>query len=818
MGRRVILLYISLLSIGLCKAQIWKSIGLGIPNAPTAITTTDKLIATANLIPNTTTNSDTRSYLIKVWNGNYWQTLPPITLSAKGYINSLKFYKNALYIAGLFDTLNGLDSTQNIVRWSNGNYHAIPELWRDLNDYELIRGLNIYKNKLLVHGIFKHPEGIFGDGLVAFNSEEVVPIDQNFGSGVFGNIYSLNSDFDDLLVVGGRFTKVDGSVAKQLAYFSDGEWTKLTNNVIIPQKVIAHKEDIYFYGNELGGENLGFYKVNGVKIDTLNNGLTVVDKIYDFINIDGDLYASGLFQLTDADEEERRLIRWKNNKWEAVTNGNLFGITKLANQNNQLLASGYFNSYPNVNLPLNHIARYIDNAGLALGQVFFDKDKNCEFDKRDEQLSNMAILIESTGEIIKPEENGRFYSVLEEGDYVFRILRAKNWYANDACGGQEIKVHINKGEINDSLKFSMLQRIGARDLKIRLSSFSGQSAVNNAVNAYKLAYSNIGSTDIGETKIVLKFNDKFKNLSSKPEPNELNGDSAVWLVKDFYAGEARDIVFSFEISTEEKEIELQASIGIQEEEEDKADNKTKLTQVLGENDFEFKKYVLPGNGSDTATISPTTSKIGYQINFKNYTPDTVRTVYVIDTIKLNHSMSYIQEVGGSHPYSTNIYPGIPGSDVGILVYTFHNVNLHPNPNKYTDKIESFGYISFEIGLNKGLAEGMMLSNKAHVVFDYYEQEETNKVFAIIDAGLISTENIQQKITKVYPNPVNSMLNIELPGDLNSFEYRITTIAGLTALAGSSDITSIDVNMLSPGVYYLEAEGAGKRYYSKFVKL
>ncbi|PCJ66943.1 MAG: hypothetical protein COA58_05685 [Bacteroidetes bacterium] len=810
--RRILILYIAVLCFGIGHAQIWKSIGNGIPSNPTVITTTPKFIATAHILSST---AESRSYAVRVWNGNYWLTLPIITLNPKGSISSLKFYNNALYIAGDFDTLNGIDSSKNIVKWTSGEFTSVPNLWRNLNDYAFIKGLTIYQNKLLVHGSFHHPSGSFGSGLLAYNGNEVVPMSTGFGSGIVGNIYSINADYN-ILVMGGRFTKANGAITKQLAYFKDGTWTRITNNVIIPFKVITYKENIYFYGSELGGENYGFYVVDGTNIDTLKNGLARIDKIYDFVNIDGILYASGLFELENTDEEHR-LIRWKNGIWEAVQNGNLLGITKLTNQNDQLLAAGHFGSYLNIELPLNHIGRYVENAGIAIGQVFFDKDKNCEFDKRDEQLNNMAVQILPSGEIIKPRENGKFYAVLGEGSYTFKILRNKNWHANNACNGDEIKVTISKGQINDSVKFSMLQNVGTRDLKIQLSAFTGQSAVNNSANSYKLTYSNVGSVDIGETKVVLKFNEKFSGLSAKPEPDKIEGDSAIWIVKDFFAGEIRDIVCSFNISTQDTEIELEASIELQEEEEDILDNKSKLSQILGQEDFEFKKYVLPGNGSDTTTISPITSKIGYQISFKNYTNDTVRTVYVIDTIGLNHSMSYIQEVGGSHPYTTAIYPGLPGTDIGILVYTFNNIDLHPNPEKYSDKVASFGYISFEIGLASGLNDGIMLSNKAHVVFDYYEQEETNRVFALVDADLLSTKTIERSDLKVYPNPTTNILNVDLPDFIMSFDYSITSISGQQIGTSSSTTKSIDVSGLSNGVYFMEIVSNDVSYRTRFVK-
>jgi uncharacterized repeat protein (TIGR01451 family) len=816
MRRKKIWIFTALIfCFGFSHAQVWKSLGEGIPTAPSAITSTGKLIATAHIASPLSTTAY-REYTIRIWNGIYWQDLPTITVSQRGAITSLQFYGNALYIAGKWDTANNLDSSAHIIRWKNRQYESIPSLTRDLQSFDFVRGMTTTSNKLLVYGAFYHTSANYGANLVAYNGQESVSISGSFGDGIDGNITAINITEDNAIVIGGRFGKVDGTSADLLAYFSDDSWTRITNNTILPQIITSNKSAIYFYGTELSGAKPGFYMLNNGTIDTLKNNLSAIDKVYDFMQLDGVLYASGLFQLDDTDTE-CRIIKWESGKWVPLENGNLLGVTNLLAYDDALIATGFFTNFPALQLPLSHIGKYVENAGIATGQIFFDKDKNCEFDKRDEQLDNMAIRISPTGEIIKPRADGKFFALLEAGSYEFTVLLAKNWFTSDACGGRSIKATISKGQLNDSLNFSMLQEVGKRDLRVRLSSYTGRSALNNTANNYIISYANVGSADIGKTELVLKFDEKFTNLSAKPAPDRIEGDSAVWVIENLYSGEQRNVAVALTIATTNNSVELEANIGLQEEEEDKEDNKYKLSQVLEEGEYEFKKYVLPSSGGDTATISPDEQKIGYQISFKNYGTDTVRNVYVIDTIGLNHSMSYIQEVSSSHPYQTNIYPGIPGSDIGIIVYTFHNIDLHPNPQKYSDKATSFGYIAFDIGLNNGLVDGTLLSNKAYVVFDYLDAEETNRVWALVDASKVDVAEITLERIMVYPNPAHSVLNVNLPIGSTDFEYSITSVTGQVLSSGGSNVSQINISQLNAGLHVLRLEIEGKLYYSKFIK-
>lgn len=71
--------------------------------------------------------------------------------------------------------------------------------------------------------------------------------------------------------------------------------------------------------------------------------------------------------------------------------------------------------------------------------------------------------------------------------------------------------------------------------------------------------------------------------------------------------------------------------------------------------------------------------------------------------------------------------------------------------------------------------------------------------------------------RAWPNPVMDILNVESPGDLES--YRIVAISGADAGSGSVSgrSVSIDFSHLSPGAYVLNLRGAEGVYNQIIIK-
>lgn len=109
--------------------------------------------------------------------------------------------------------------------------------------------------------------------------------------------------------------------------------------------------------------------------------------------------------------------------------------------------------------------------------------------------------------------------------------------------------------------------------------------------------------------------------------------------------------------------------------------------------------------------------------------------------------------------------------------------------------------------------------------DYYfrinTNNSTNSVRGEIRAALLTGQNLGIKdltISKIrlYPNPTNSILNIETDKHIN--KIRIVDVTGRLTAAKNLSNTTIDVSDLSSGVYLIEVKTDDGLFREKFIKI
>ncbi len=812
MGRIYLLLLLASLHLG-AVSQVWRPLDGGLDATPTAITSEGKLIATAHIVG---FEKGYRAHKISIWNGYYWLELPIIYADSNSVINSLKFYKGALYIAGRMNSVVGLSNAKHIIRWTNREYQDVSALSSKLVGLNAVSQLSIYDGQLAVSGLFVATNAQYGDNLAFFNGATLVTATNvNFGSGIKGALSYVYSNEDNIIAFGGRLTKVNDTAAYQMAIHQDDQWTRISDINIVPTRITAIGNQVYFSGYNISTKQMGFYLVKNDIIDTITSGLSSITDVYDLIQIGNKLVASGNFYISD-DKDPISLIVFENNEWKPLPNGDLLGPRRLLNHNDKLIATGLFVYHNSINY--SHIAEYLPDHGIIGGNIYFDKDRNCVFNSRDENLNNMNVLINPGGHYVKPQDNGEYFRFLPNGQYTVSVLPPKNWESVN-CSSLSKNVKLNAGDFITNVNFPMVQKTGVRDLSIKLTSSSGWAVDKNQKVAYTIRYANKGSENISSTRVVLHYDSKLADLVAEPAPISNVGDSAVWEVKDFYAGEERSIYCNFNIDNSSIDaLELSASIPLQENEEETEDNESHLEQTLTEGDYNFKKEIFPAQG-DTAYITDSASFVEYQISFANYTTDTIFNVYVIDTIRLNHSLSIIQTTGASHSVSSEAFPGLPGEDLGIIVWTFKDINLYPNPSKNPEIVSHKGYVSFKLGLKPGLDQGTVLTNRAHVVFDYYEEEPTNWVYAIVNNQMLSLEEVNDENSfSLYPNPVSySLYFSDGQAGTRDYSYTIYSTSGETVMSGQLAYPQIDVSLLSSGLYILRVESEERVFTKRFIK-
>ncbi|HEY8402551.1 MAG TPA: T9SS type A sorting domain-containing protein [Cytophagaceae bacterium] len=233
------------------------------------------------------------------------------------------------------------------------------------------------------------------------------------------------------------------------------------------------------------------------------------------------------------------------------------------------------------------------------------------------------------------------------------------------------------------------------------------------------------------------------------------------------------------------------------------------------------KQALPkGIGSDRK-ISPG-EEIEYTIRFQNTGTDTAYTVKIVDTLDVNLDVASFTQGTSSHPYKLDI----SGKGKAVLTFNFYNINL---PDSTTNNEKSNGLVSFRIKVPESTPLGTVIKNQAHIFFDYNSAIITNETMHTVDNTIetdfargsevqvgnviTGTNNYSYTSVKVYPNPTEGNLTIELPESGYSRELRVFSIIGVlekTIKLNGSTMQQVNLGDLNEGMYLYEIREEGQR--------
>lgn len=202
-------------------------------------------------------------------------------------------------------------------------------------------------------------------------------------------------------------------------------------------------------------------------------------------------------------------------------------------------------------------------------------------------------------------------------------------------------------------------------------------------------------------------------------------------------------------------------------------------------------------------------QMNYRIRFQNTGTDTAFLVVIMDTLSDNLDLLSIRNVRTSHNMEMSILPG------RILQFAYPNILL---PDSNVNEPMSHGFVSFDIDLVADLPVGTEITNRAFIFFDQNPAIITNTTLNTIGelfktwlsvAELSSAHNR----LKLYPNPTQGLLNLEIEGEVSSpVTFRTFDISGKLIMevplpAGSKHQLQLD---LAPGMYLFDLYSGAER--------
>jgi|GEM_PF-6314203 len=743
-------------------SQVWGPLGLGVKGDPVAYTTEGEAIVLAT---ENGENAHGKVFVLHVWNGVFWAKHSTFQTDSLGTISKMVYYKGKLYIAGKFHKVRNLPKAKNLIAYNvfTSKYESVVGLDANVSDFEYINDMVVYDTYLVVAGKLLRSKTVESQNMQAFNGLTWKHLNASLiGKGFNGEIFDLLVS-GDTLFASGKFTSVNGTQSKYLfAFYGSGAKYYSSNTVK------AYKLGL-FDGKLVGAAENGsrsevyFKGASGFRAPF--SSPAIMYSIKDFVTYKKQLWFTGTFGLEiDSKKEIISLMNFDGDKWRGgpgyEQNYNLdFFMLYL----DQLWGGGrkFIDNTPYIL----KTGKLHTDKGLIEGKIWHDRDSNCMVTQGDGVLNDRFIRVTPGNYYTRPDRNGNYSFFLTHGKYKVEVIQRPHWEVS-SCSKEFLEVELDEGKNAFDQDFPLKFKSEIEDLKIKLTSYSGWLARKGGTQRYNIKTENQGSEKLRNGKIELTFNTDVNNsFISFPKPDTIDGNRVVYLVRSIESGQTLNIPFAMELpeSFPEDQLDIMATLAPSANESSLDDNESLLTQVITDSTYENTKQVfpLPAEGETISKVSPD-GELQYIINFANYSQDTVHTLHVIDTIDASIDLSRIDETGASHDYTTQVLNGPKGSDIGILVWTFNNLNLVPNPDRHNDMPGYSGYIGFKVGLKESIKLGTIIENQASLMFDYQHSEMTNKVVSEV-ANIISTGqsiDLGGVAVNLYPNPSDGVVTIE----------------------------------------------------------
>lgn len=218
--------------------------------------------------------------------------------------------------------------------------------------------------------------------------------------------------------------------------------------------------------------------------------------------------------------------------------------------------------------------------------------------------------------------------------------------------------------------------------------------------------------------------------------------------------------------------------------------------------------------SPKGTIATTDSILTYTIHFQNTGTDSTHFVIVTDTLSPLLDVTSVHTIASSHPFSNFRIKG-----QGILEWEFNPLRLVDSANNAEG---SKGFVSFRVKKKPNLPIGMIISNGAHIYFDYNAPVATNVVSDTISLPnyIFEIKQGEHVSVRAYPNPFSSYTTIEVQGIEGAFDFELYDVAGrlLRRLPKvNNKAFEVEGNEISAGVYFFRVIVPGiKGAYGKLV--
>lgn len=717
-------------------------------------------------------STDGAVFLVSYKNGSTWKNLPLLRLARGGnrgiMITDLDVLGSRTYVSGNF-IFPG--TSRNCMAY----FDQLSGTWKA--DLEFILQPAGNGAVPVVHTLFTHNNVLFAGGMftkagtteclnllkIELKGFSLRPVRNGANNGTSGIVNQITTDSSGKrLYLAGGFKRVLGQGISGLALFNPADSTvtgagKGFNNVLRlgvsgAHLVLVNEEDtsryrkIYesFSGQWSIPSNVdSVFNITSIMVLSTESFLTGTIRT-------GGVRRTGLFKLS------AKTVTIQLDKFQRIDVGELFGSELF-------LAGPFFNIFTQSQESF-AVARLATDMFRVFGRVFHDKNANGKFDVGEIRLAGRLIRVSPTGQFIPTDRNGIFtFTGFAKSSALYLLTLNGQPGEFTAPVTRRVKGDSVPDQIIDfPMQFS---KANYRDFRITMASAAGNLARPDNAEYYLLTIENTGTT-AGATNLVFNYNSKLVKVTPSLGPNQIDPGRLTWNNISLTPGDEQSILVKITAPSSAfmNSESFGLSAAIAGSTDDNNDNdRDSLTQTVAADVSPIAKFQVPApaiQGDSIAWYDPASGKIDYTIRFTNTGSDTLDYVVVRDTVSTPSWVTYIQETGHSHPFSRNVYTNPSMPNRVILVYTFNNLRLPPNPSGNPELAASSGFISFRLGISGSIPAGSTIRNRAVVYREDQTAVLTNTVVAKTAMSSIAGLKKQNNHLKIYPNPGAGQFIIE----------------------------------------------------------
>jgi uncharacterized repeat protein (TIGR01451 family) len=443
----------------------------------------------------------------------------------------------------------------------------------------------------------------------------------------------------------------------------------------------------------------------------------------------------------------------------------------------------------------------LDNPSVVSGRIYNDYNSNCIYDEIENPIVGKLVRVDPGPYFTTSNSEGNYTIYLDEGSYsVSNVLFA---YDNIICPTDNVHyINPELGEVLTDLDFANNLPDYA-DLIINLGCNSAVNFLEFVTYAY---VKNIGNITVTDISLEIGKDNLQEFLYSNTLPFSVSDSLIIWEIDELMPGQAQSIFAYYDITSYSIGDTLINNAYVHSSffEEDTSNNYSQKIRVVSSSYDPNFKSVFPFGEMELESIVNSDSILHFTIYFQNTGTSPAQNIVILDTLSTLLDISSFQTEGSSHEFFWSI------SNNGLLQVSFPDIML---ADSLTNEPESHGHVSYSIKLRETINIGNIITNTAHIYFDFNEPIVTNTtVNTIVDSTVGIGDKVLNNIV-LYPNPTSSELNI-LPKGKYSFE--VINLLGETLFCGTAN--RINVETLEPGVYIISLkDAAGKISIGKFVR-